>query len=58
MPFEINDKSPFNEIGPDFQYFHDSNYVHNTKCDYYLEETFNDKFENDSHLQDKFSLFP
>ena len=57
MPFEINDKSPFNEIAPDFQYFNDSNYMNNTKCDYHLEETFNDKFENDSDLRDKFSLF-
>ena len=57
MPFEINDKSPFNEIDPDFQYFNDSYYINNTKCDYHLEETFNDKFENDSDLQYKFSLF-
>ena len=57
MPFKINDKSPFNDINPDFQYFNDSDCINNTKCDYYLEETFNDKFEKYSDLQDKFSLF-
>ena len=57
MPFEINDKIPFNEIDPDFQYFNDSYYINITNCDYYLEKTFNDQFEKYSDLQDKFSLF-
>ena len=57
MPFEINAESPFNEMDPDFQYFSDSNYINNTQCDYYTEETFNYKFKNNYDFKDKLSLF-
>ena len=35
---------PFTEIDPDLQFYTESNYIHNMKCDYYLEDTFNDYF--------------
>ena len=46
VPFEINQDSntPFTEIDPDLQLYTESNYIHNMKCDYYLEDTFNDYF--------------
>ena len=46
VPFEINQDSntPFTEIDPDLQFYTESNYIHNMKCDYYLEDTFNDYF--------------
>ena len=36
--------TPFTEIDPDLQFYTESNYIHNMKCDYYLEDTFNDYF--------------
>ena len=46
VPSEINQDSntPFTEIDPDLQFYTESNYIHNMKCDYYLEDTFNDYF--------------
>ena len=45
MPFEINDEEDaFIELDPDYQYYSDLNYISNTICDYYLADTFNEKF--------------
>ena len=42
VPFEINDEfdTPLSEIDPDMQLYLESNYIKNTKCDYYIEDTF------------------
>ena len=42
VPFEINDEFdfPLTEIDPDMQFYLKSNYIKNTKCDYYIEDTF------------------
>ena len=42
MPFEINDQSdtPLTEIDPDLQFYLETNCIRNTKCDYYMEDTF------------------
>ena len=46
VPFEINQESntPVTEIDPDLHFYTESNYIQNTKCDYYLEDSFNDCF--------------
>ena len=46
IPFEINDQSdtPLTEIDPDLQFYLETNYIRNTKCDYYMEDTFIKKF--------------
>ena len=51
-PFEVNDQieTPLTDIDPDFQFYVDSQYIQSTKCDYYLEDTFNKKI---SHLDKK-----
>ena len=42
VPIEINDEfdTPLTEIDPDMQFYLESNYIKNTKCDYYIEHTF------------------
>ena len=58
MPFEINDEEDsFTELDPDYQYYSDLNYISNTICDYYLEDTFNNKFVDIPGIQDKLSFF-
>ena len=46
VSFEINQESntPVSEIDPDLQFYTESNCIQNTKCDYYLEDSFNDCF--------------
>ena len=46
VPFEIDQDSntPFTKIDPDLQFYTESNYTHNMKCDYYLEDTFGELF--------------
>ena len=46
VPFEIIQKSstPVSEIDPDLQFYTESDYIQNTKCDYYLKDSFNDCF--------------
>ena len=48
VPFEINQDSntPFTKIDQDLQFYTESNYIYNMKCDYYLENTFNDFSES------------
>ena len=48
VPFEINQESntPVSEIDPDLQFYTESNYIQKTKCDYYLEDSFNDCFSD------------
>ena len=43
--FEINHDidTLLNEIYPDFQFYSDVRHLFNTKCDYYIEDTFNEK---------------
>ena len=42
QPFEINHDidTPLNEVDPDFQFYSDVRHLFNTKCDYYIEDTF------------------
>ena len=42
LSFEINDEfdTRLTEIDPDMQIYLESNYIKNTKCDYYIEDTF------------------
>ena len=42
QPFEINHDidTPLNEVDPDFQFYSDVIHLFNTKCDYYIEDTF------------------
>ena len=46
ISFEINDKfdTPFTEMDPDVQFYMERNYIENTKCDYYIEDTFTKKY--------------
>ena len=39
---EISDQSdtPLTEIDPDLQFYLETNYIKNTKCDYYMDYTF------------------
>ena len=59
MPFEINEGSdtPFSEIDPDFQFYTDSNYISNVKCNYFIEDTFVDKFTRPGSLDRNLSMF-
>ena len=52
VPFEINDEfdTPLTEIDPDMQFYLESNYIKNTKCDYYIEDTF---VKNISKIQEQ-----
>ena len=45
-PFEINQDldTPFSEIDPDLQFYTETNYIQNMKCDYHIEDSFNDLF--------------
>ena len=47
MPFEINEGSdtPFTEIDPDFHFFTYNYCIKITQCDYYIEDTFVEKFK-------------
>ena len=57
VPFEINDDSPFHEIDPDMQFYSDNHYIQSTSCDYYLEDSFNEKFGNKGNLDDSLTFF-
>ena len=59
MPFEINEgfDTPFSEIDPDFQFYTDSNYISNVKCNYFIEDTFVDKFTRPGSLDRNLSMF-
>ena len=52
MSFEINDEfdTPLIEIDPDMQFYLESNYIKNTKCDYYIEDKF---VKNISKIQEQ-----
>ena len=58
IPFEINDQSdtPLTEIDPDLQFYLETNYIRNTKCDYYMEDTFIKKFSTPGNHNKKLSL--
>ena len=59
IPFEINEGSDthFSEIDPDFQFYTDSNYISNVKCNYFIEDTFVDKFTRPGSLDRNLSMF-
>ena len=59
MPFEINEGSdtPFSEIDPDFQFYTDNYYIKNTQCDYYIEDTFVNKFTQSGSFDRNLSIF-
>ena len=57
VPFEINDDSPFHEIDPDMQFYSDNHYIQSTSCDYYLEDSFNEKFGNKGNLDHSLTFF-
>ena len=46
VPCEINDEfdTPLAERDPDMQFYLESNHIKNTKCDYYIEDTFIKKY--------------
>ena len=58
MPFEINEGSdaPFTEIDPDFHFYTESYCIKNTQCDYYIEDTFVDKFKRSGSLDRNLSI--
>ena len=45
-PFEINQDldTPFSEIDPDLPFYTETNHIQNMKCDYHIEDSFNDLF--------------
>ena len=51
VPFEINDEfdTPLAERDPDMQFYLESYYIKNTKCDDYIEDTW---IENISNMQE------
>lgn len=58
-PFEVNDdvETPLTEKDPDFQFYSDIQYIHNTKCDYYFEDCFREKIASSGRDKDKMSFF-
>lgn len=60
-PFEWNEDNelvPLYDTDPDLQFFNDNTYVQNDfTCDYYVEETFNNKCTELSLNVDNFSIF-
>ena len=59
MPFEINEDSdtPFTEIDPDFHFYTNSCSIKHTKCDYFIEDTFVDKFTKSGSFDRNLSVF-
>ena len=59
MPFEINEGSdtPFTEIDPDFHFYTNSCSIKHTKCDYFIEDTFIDKFTKSGSFDRNLSVF-
>ena len=59
MPFKINEGSdtPFTEIDPDFHFYTESYCIKNTQCDYYIEDTFVDKFKRSGSFDRNLSIF-
>ena len=60
-PFEINDENmdnPLLQSDPDLQYYNDVTYIEQAKnCDYYIEETFNQRLTNLNVCEECFSVF-
>ena len=59
VPFEINDEfdTPLAERDPDMQFYLESNYIKNTKCDYYIEDTFIKNIWNKQEDKRALSMF-
>ena len=59
IPFEINDEfdTPLTEIDPDMQFYLESNYIKNTKCDYYIEDTFVKTFPKLRNRREHYQCF-
>ena len=47
-PFTLNESinNQLYDTDPDIQYYLDTQYIGNTNCDYFIEDTFNDKVKN------------
>ena len=59
VPFEINDEfdTPLAEMDPDMQFYLESNYIKNTKRDYYIEDTFIETISNMEEDKRALSMF-
>ena len=56
--FEINHDidTLLNEIDPDFQFYSDVRHLFNTKCDYYIEDTFREKITKEYNNKNRLSF--
>ena len=59
IPFEINESinTPFTEMDPDIQFYSSTHYALNTRCDYYIEDTFVTNIAEKIQYKKKLSLF-
>ena len=59
IPFEINESinTPFTEMDPDIQFYSSTHYALNTRCDYYIEDTFVTNIAEKNQYKNKLSLF-
>ena len=58
-PFEINEfiNTSLAETDPDIQFYSENNYIRNSNCDYYLEETFNNNLKKKTLSGNAMSFF-
>ena len=59
IPFEINESinTPFTEMDPDIQFYSSTLNALNTRCDYYIEDTFVTNIPEQNQYRNKLSLF-
>ena len=59
IPFEINESTdtPFTEMDPDIQFYSNTHYALNTRCDYFIEDTFLTNIAGKNQYKNKLSLF-
>ena len=59
IPFEINESTdtPFTEMDPDIQFYSSTHYALNTRCDYFIEDTFLTNIAGKNQYKNKLSLF-
>ena len=57
VPFEINNDSLFHDIDTDMQFYSDNQHIQSTSCDYFLEDSINEKFGNKGNLDDSLTFF-
>ena len=58
-PFEINESTdtPFTEMDPDIQFYSSTPYALNTRCDYFVKDTFLTNISGKNQYKNKLSLF-